>query len=163
MAWLTRELQAICSLKGVTVVEFDWCQFGRPWRKRTRLAGTVPGLDTLGRRCCGGHEHLVLQGNTIDAQGRSVPRTALAAEYSPEFSEALCSLALAAPSKAHLAADEVVERLVASGASTLLWGSQEKDLVQHPRLSHLALGPAETCGSAWRTSQSTATRPVSHL
>ena len=163
LAWSTPELTSICQLPGVAVVDFDWCQFGRPWRKRTRLVGTLKNLSSLGRRCGGGHEHLVLQGNATDAQGRSVPRTALAAEYSPEFSTALCDLALASPERSQLSADDLAYHLSAVGALTLLSGSQEKDLAPHCHPSEQALGPTATCESAWRTSQSSATPLALHL
>jgi hypothetical protein len=163
LAWLTPELTGICQLPGVTEVDFDWCQFGRPWRKRTRLVGTLKDLSSLGRRCTGGHEHLVLQGNATDAEGRSVPRTALAAEYSPEFSTALCDLALAAPERSPLSSDDLVHQLSAIDALTLLSGSHEKDLVLHCHHSEQALGTTATCDLAWRTSQSSATPPALHL
>ena len=163
MMWLTSELDSICSRRDLTVVDFDWCRFGRPWRKRTRLAGTLPGLATLGRRCEGGHEHVILQGNTTDQHGRSVPRTALAAEYSPEFAQELCHLATLAPGRPRLTADAAVDGIIRAGSSMLLWGSQERDLAGHPRLSHLGLAPDETCASASRTSPSSATPTACQL
>ena len=63
---------------------FDWCRYGRSWRKTTRLAGRGAWLRDLDARCLGGHEHLVLQGGGL---------TAAAAEYSDEFCSAYAKLA----------------------------------------------------------------------
>ncbi len=60
---------------------FDWCRFGRPWHKATTLVGTLEGLDAVGRRCLGGHDHVQLKGTHRSATaGRWVNRTAEVAE-----------------------------------------------------------------------------------
>jgi len=49
---------------------FDWCRYGRPWRKTTRLlTGGAPWLRTLARRCaCEPHyKHTTLQGSLTTA------------------------------------------------------------------------------------------------
>ena len=47
----------------------DFCGFGTPWQKRTRLRGTLRGMHALVRKCRGGkicsfthHSHVVLKG-----------------------------------------------------------------------------------------------------
>ncbi|MBM4022198.1 MAG: hypothetical protein FJ284_08145 [Planctomycetes bacterium] len=47
----------------------DWCRFQLPWRHRTRLLGTLPGLRQLGRLCRGGHQHDDVFGSTECAEG----------------------------------------------------------------------------------------------
>ena len=59
-------------------VIFDWCAYGRPWKKPTRLLLLgAPWLEPLGRRCsCPAfHIHLRVRGCV----------TARTASYSPEF------------------------------------------------------------------------------
>ena len=41
---------------------FDWCQFGRTWRKTTVVRGRWPFLPSLSRACQGGHSHVWLEG-----------------------------------------------------------------------------------------------------
>eukprot|EP00972_Heterocapsa_arctica_P011901 1742192-Heterocapsa_arctica.AAC.1 len=61
------------------------CEFGAIYFKPTRLAGTLPGMESLSRRCCGGHYHEILQGTVkfIAADGSKVAawRTSLAGAY----------------------------------------------------------------------------------
>ncbi len=53
----------------------------------------MEGLDAVGRRCLGGHDHVQLKGTHRSATiGRWVNRTAKAAECSPAFCRFLCRL-----------------------------------------------------------------------
>ena len=80
-------------LKTADLATLDFCQFGAPWRKRTRWASwNAAALDPIARRC-GGHggicsrsgtPHVVLQGYD---SARKCLRTQAAAAYPP----ALCS------------------------------------------------------------------------
>ncbi|CAE8589799.1 unnamed protein product [Polarella glacialis] len=45
---------------------FDWCRYGRKWRKRTTVIGRFPFLAEFNALCRGGHEHLVLDGGLWD-------------------------------------------------------------------------------------------------
>ena len=67
------------------VAVFDWCRFGRRWRKTTRLLGTAPCLRDLSLRCRGVHQHVQLEGSVRCADGVRRSRTSLAACYSPSF------------------------------------------------------------------------------
>ena len=73
---------------------FDWCQYGRPWKKRTRLEGSAPFLPALARRCTGDHEHTPLVGSARDPEDNARrPMTAIAARYSDEFCREVLRLA----------------------------------------------------------------------
>ncbi len=56
-------------------VRLDYCQYGKPWRKRTRIVSCGLDLSPLGRRCQGGHKHFILCG------GAGIPYTRLAEPY----------------------------------------------------------------------------------
>ncbi len=164
LCWLIPELLMIEKWPGVRSATVDWCQYGRQWRKRTRFLGTLAGLDSLTRRCGGGHEHLVLQGNTRDSKGRSVARTSLAAEYSVGFCRAYQALADRSLSlSAARGQRSLRERCELARASTLLSGSQEKGLGQEPLPSPAAPGQIATSASGSRTSPSVATPSGWHL
>ena len=75
----------------------DFCQYGAPWRKRTKIIGVNAGcLDRLGRTCSGsraqcsrtGRPHIVLQGTSPSGQ----PWTAVAEPYPPQFAAALAAV-----------------------------------------------------------------------
>ena len=65
---------------GVNTIVFDQCQFGvmtldqmgcAPVYKPTRLIVNHPVLEEkLGKRCQGGHRHVVLQGGALGRDGR---------------------------------------------------------------------------------------------
>ena len=74
---------------------FDQCVFGMPYRKSTRLVGTLPGLETWSHRCTCTVPHEVLSGLAVMPFGlkvRPVWKTTLAGAYSPSF----CRFAAAA-------------------------------------------------------------------
>lgn len=56
-------------------VLFDWCRYGRDFRKTTRLLSNFSELKKLGRRCCHHRKHVRLEGSA----------TTLAGQYSPVF------------------------------------------------------------------------------
>lgn len=60
--WESPPIADIMQQPEVCDVVFHACQFGSSSLKPTRLAGTLPGLSSMGLRCQGGHEHVVLQG-----------------------------------------------------------------------------------------------------
>jgi hypothetical protein len=94
LLWRCPPLRRMMSVAEPSRVQctFEWCRFGRPWAKSTRLVGSAPWITRLGRRCRRDHEHERLQGG-VQVQGRWVDRTALAATYSPEFARAVVRLA----------------------------------------------------------------------
>ena len=56
--WLVPEVDALVALDGVSAVVSDFCQFGAPWRKRSRfICGGIskPNLLDFSRRCTGEH------------------------------------------------------------------------------------------------------------
>ena len=67
--WLTREIGAMRK-EGCVDCDLDFCQFGTPWRKRTRLISSCSALSSLsntcqlksGRRCKSGKRHIQLVG-----------------------------------------------------------------------------------------------------
>ncbi|CAE8724140.1 unnamed protein product [Polarella glacialis] len=80
-AWLYLQLL------GARVIVFDWCRFGRAWKKATALIGNADCLDELGLRCeCPrSFKHLKFEGSL----------TTKASSYSPEFASAFAELARA--------------------------------------------------------------------
>ena len=76
----------------------DFCMFGAPWRKPTRLETNFPGLRVLAKRCPGravhGHRHVVLAGREWDAaRQRLVWKTTAAQVYPDLFSRAFAKAA----------------------------------------------------------------------
>ncbi len=98
LIWHTAELRAIRSFSNVTEVSCDQCMFKlRPpeWtpdsldyriRKRTRLLGTVKGLESLARSCDGEHIHVEAWGH-VRVNGKRISRAKAAGAYPP----ALCN------------------------------------------------------------------------
>jgi hypothetical protein len=81
-----------------STVDLHMCAFDAAWFKPTRLCGTVPGLELMGRRCPGGVKHVVLQGLVEDASGKKRWRTSFASAYPAAFSRCLAGvLAAVAP------------------------------------------------------------------
>ena len=79
---------------GASHVITDYCGWGMPWQKSTRLSGTLPNLCSLSRRCAGGRlcsfsgrPHRTLRGQRDDG----VWWTLVAQPYP----EALCMAAVA--------------------------------------------------------------------
>ena len=66
MLWKFPVVHSLLKTSETAVVDF--CQFGTPWRKRTKLVGTLPGLESLSETCHGkvcsrtGLTHIILQG-----------------------------------------------------------------------------------------------------
>ncbi len=105
----------------------DWCEYGRPWRKRTRFMGTLRGLESLTRRWSGGHERVVLQESVRDESGRSVTRASFAAEYRTDFCSMYQTVAegtVVGHAGGHL---RLAARCERARSSTLLSGFLEKD------------------------------------
>lgn len=76
----------------VKSVLFDACQYGSPWKKPTQLVGALPGIERLGARCDGHHDHERLRGKAKVGRGGSsscVSRTSLGAAYSPLLANAV--------------------------------------------------------------------------
>lgn len=61
---------------------FDWCRFGRDFKKRTRLLHNCPFLLPLGLRCCHKKKHVKLEGQ----------RTTLAGAYNQIFCDRVAEL-----------------------------------------------------------------------
>ena len=92
------EVRRILCCPKVQSVVCDMCQFGlqdplslKPYRKRTRLVGTLQGLEALQLRCPGDHEHEEVIGYT-EFGGKSIHRNEVAGWYSHGFSEAVGKL-----------------------------------------------------------------------
>ena len=89
MMWQVPELIASIARTVSFEVIFDWCEWGHPWRKRTKVVGRLPILPELRRRCSGNHKHQILQGKI---PGSSRNWTELAAEYSTPWCRAYAKL-----------------------------------------------------------------------
>ncbi|CAK0792428.1 unnamed protein product, partial [Prorocentrum cordatum] len=75
-------------------VLFDSCRFGAPFKKPGAIAGSLPGLEALGLRCCCARRHRVeLQGKVRHPTRGWVWRTTLASAYLPSWCRLLVSLA----------------------------------------------------------------------
>jgi len=61
----------------------DVCMDGAPWRKPTALDSNHSAVQQLTCRCCGGHDHVTLEGKAPD--GRNW--TAVASPYWPQFAD----------------------------------------------------------------------------
>ena len=72
----------------------DYCEYSAPFKKPTAFAGTLPGLDKLGRLCTHSAHGEQLRGQVL-YEGKWVWKTSLAAAYPPAL--------------AHLYADIVLE------------------------------------------------------
>ena len=91
--WFLPALQRLLRMSHVHAVTIDFCQYGSPWRKRTKLVfGNLDRQDTLRlchRRCAGppgwcsrtGRRHARLSGRAPDGR----PRTAVAQPYPPQL------------------------------------------------------------------------------
>ena len=56
-------------LLGVPEILFDWCRYGQPFRKTTRLFSNFPHFDRLGKRCHHVSRHVPLKGATTTQAG----------------------------------------------------------------------------------------------
>ena len=73
------------------VCRVDFCRFGTPWRKRTRLATNVPKLGGLRMLCCCTRPHQTLRGQHPTLKK---PWTAVAQRYPRGFSKLIASAVL---------------------------------------------------------------------
>ena len=86
--WQFSPLMEILKDKRVCLVHFDLCRYNEPHRKTTTLLTNEMELQKLGKRCCGGHKHVPLQGSVrVKQEGRwvSLNRTVLAGAYSSKL------------------------------------------------------------------------------
>ena len=65
-------------------IELDYCRFGEPWKKSTKIACTHNLLSSLACQCTGDHSHIVLRGST-QRDGKSTKWTSLASAYPLEL------------------------------------------------------------------------------
>ena len=91
----------------VLEANYDCCEYRQPYKKPTKVVGTLPTLVMLSRQCKGGHYHEHLQGSvTIQVapnSNKSMWRTKLAGKYPPSLCRLWAqALALAAPKTAWL-------------------------------------------------------------
>ena len=77
--------------KAGKVIDLDYCMFQAHYKKPTRIYTNIPGAESLGRRCAGGHVHDYLQGTVRTASG-SRWRTSLASAYPPALCRELAAL-----------------------------------------------------------------------
>ena len=87
--WTWRPFAHELRLLKATTVDLHMCAYDAAWMKPTRLMGTLPGLESLARRCPGNVKHVVLQGLVTGADGRKRWRTSFASAYPAPFSRAL--------------------------------------------------------------------------
>ena len=88
-------------------VVFDACAYGAPWRKSTRLIGTLKGLSSLGRRCPGCPKHTMISGSALawdpwQQRKRWQPVSQLAGVYEKRFCTAVARLFKAEAVQRHL-------------------------------------------------------------
>ena len=81
-AWRLRRWRLLSSRDNVVSIDTDYCGFGMPWRKRTKLLCVhVTLAHTLGRRCLGrgsrcsftGRRHVQLRGGDRTKQAQAYP------------------------------------------------------------------------------------------
>ena len=84
MLWLHAEVRAWIAEFNIAPIHTDYCQWGMPWMKPTRLAANYVEIQRLARTCQGGHVHVVLRGKGPDGAWR----TTQAASYPPRLCEA---------------------------------------------------------------------------
>ena len=81
----------LLALPRVRFVNFDSCAYGTAYKKPTSLLTNLTALQTLARKCPGGHKHLQLRGSgqvtRVDGTTTWRTRTSAAGAYAP----ALCS------------------------------------------------------------------------
>lgn len=61
-------MQEIMSMPGIYVVDLDYCRYGTPWRKPTRLLTDVASLITSRLRCLSNHVHQELRGRAPNGE-----------------------------------------------------------------------------------------------
>ena len=91
LMWAVPWLATILKKPSVQSAFLVYCRFGSQFMKRTRIAGTVPQLQSLSCKCSGGHTHLRIQGSTRH-EGRSILVSKLAAQYPSALCEKLVEL-----------------------------------------------------------------------
>ena len=70
--WIVPEVRSMLFHTKASQARFDFCQFGTPWRKSTRISGTLEGLGEATRKCTGslcsrtGKPHQQLSGRNPD-------------------------------------------------------------------------------------------------
>ena len=68
----------------VYVVDLDFCMYGEPYKKPTRIFTTMEEMLELAKRCCHRKHHTVLRGSEvvkIDGKSQTVPKTQAAGQY----------------------------------------------------------------------------------
>ena len=53
IVWVTKQMKNLLRSSRAEEGRFDFCQYGKPWRKATKIVGTVPGLEAASRKCTG--------------------------------------------------------------------------------------------------------------
>eukprot|EP00435_Cladocopium_sp_Y103_P055244 s81_g18.t1 len=82
--WRQRKYRKFRDPAGADVCRVDFCRFGTPWRKRTRIATHVPKLKGLRMLCCCTRPHHVLRGQHPTLKR---PWTAVAQPYPRGFAK----------------------------------------------------------------------------
>ena len=100
LLWLYPRLVLAFARIGARDTLLDFCCWGTPWQKRTRLTGTLRDLPTIGKTCgahwsahcsISGKRHIPLVGKAKD--GRFL--TSIAQPYPPGLCDDIASLVLA--------------------------------------------------------------------
>ena len=85
MLWLHHLLAPWLSRYSRTTVVTDYCQYGMPYRKRTRFLCSHDGLQPMVRRCkCPGKHREVLKGSKV-VKGRWQARSKMSQAYPPKL------------------------------------------------------------------------------
>ena len=92
--WSAPSMKWLAARRGVNWVRADFCQFGTPWQKSTRVLGAFADLSPLAKHChrkqhlCSrsGCPHVALQGQH---PANGIFMTKLAESYPPRFARAL--------------------------------------------------------------------------
>ena len=91
--WRSAELGRARRGSGALTIDLDYCQYGSPVQRPTRLVGTLGGLGSLARRCCCLRHGERLTGRARDrATGRYAWRSQLARRPPAELCQAVLDL-----------------------------------------------------------------------
>ena len=90
LQWYVPELRRRLAKRSSFKTVFDWCRFGKPYRKTTTICGRSDALTKIGLRCQCSAPHAVLQGAAGGKYGQ-VRMTHVAGEYGARWCAAIAS------------------------------------------------------------------------
>ena len=86
-----RPIKTALRKSGAVHTTLHMCAYGTSYKKPTRLAGTLPALESLGRKCQCRHPHEHLCG-LVEVDGKLIWKTSLAGKYPPLLARAAADL-----------------------------------------------------------------------